>query len=153
MNFTKWTLVFLVLNFAALGIGSWLMNGGSQGLWYENLNKAPWTPPGWVFGVAWSTIMVCFSIYLAKLIPEISTTSFWTLFSIQFLLNVSWNYVFFNKHLMLFGLIIIALLTCLVVFYLFNFNSKLRLYSLFIVPYVIWMCLATSLNFYIVFSN
>ena len=146
-------ILFLILNFSALGIGSWLMNGGSQGIWYQNLNKAPWTPPGWVFGVAWSVIMICFSIYLAKLLPLITKTSFWTLFSVQFILNVSWNYVFFNKQLSVIGLIIIALHTCLILFYLFNFNSKLKLSSLFIAPYAFWMCLTTSLNFYIVFNN
>lgn len=153
MKQSTYIILFLILNFSALGIGSWLMNGGSQGIWYQNLNKAPWTPPGWVFGVAWSVIMICFSIYLAKLLPLITKTSFWTLFSVQFILNVSWNYVFFNKQLSVIGLIIIALLTCLILFYLFNFNSKLKLSSLFIAPYAIWMCLATSLNFYIVFNN
>lgn len=153
MNFSKWLLIFLVINFGALYIGNLLMNNGPQTEWYINLNKAPWTPPGWVFGAAWTFIMICFSIYLAKLIPLISTTSFWTLFSIQFILNVSWNYVFFAKHLTVFGLILISILTCLVLFYLFNFYSKLKLNTLLIAPYAIWLCIATSLNFYIVFNN
>ena len=59
--------IFLAINFGGLAFGSWLMNNGPTSDWYSNLNKAPWTPPGWVFGVAWTTIMICFSIYLAKL--------------------------------------------------------------------------------------
>ena len=90
-------VLFLLINFSALGIGSWLMNNGPTSNWYLTLNKAPWTPPGWVFGVAWTTIMVCFSIYLSYLLNIKTTNMFWLLFIIQFILNVSWNFVFFNQ--------------------------------------------------------
>ena len=43
------------------------MGEGASSNWYENLNKAPWTPKGWVFGFAWTFLMTCFAIYLAKL--------------------------------------------------------------------------------------
>ena len=56
---------FLLVNFGGLAIGNWLMNSGPSSTWYLELNKAPWTPPGWVFGAAWTLIMICFSIYLA----------------------------------------------------------------------------------------
>jgi benzodiazapine receptor len=60
-------IVFAVLNFGALGIGVYLMGQGATSDWYQGLNKAPWTPPGWVFGAAWTTIMVFFSIYMSLL--------------------------------------------------------------------------------------
>jgi benzodiazapine receptor len=58
MKLLKISIFFLVLNFSALAIGSWLMNNGPITNWYMNLNQAPWTPPGWVFGIAWTTIMI-----------------------------------------------------------------------------------------------
>ena len=67
MSFLKRFIFFLFINFGSLALGSWLMNNGPQSEWYIQLNKAPWTPAGWVFGVAWTTIMICFSLYLAKL--------------------------------------------------------------------------------------
>ena len=67
MNNLKRFLFFLFINIGSLGLGSLLMNNGPTSEWYLNLNKAPWTPPGWLFGVAWTTIMVCFSIYLTYL--------------------------------------------------------------------------------------
>lgn len=57
--------LFLVLNFAALGIGGLFSGQGVPSDWYTGLNKAPWTPPGWVFGSAWTIIMICFAIYMA----------------------------------------------------------------------------------------
>ena len=68
MKFYIRVAIFLIINFGALGIGSILMDNGPQSSWYTNLNQAPWTPPGWVFGFAWTTIMFCFSIYMAKLL-------------------------------------------------------------------------------------
>ena len=67
MKQLKLTIIFLVVNFGGLTIGSFLMGTGPNGDWYTNINKAPWTPPGWVFGVSWTLIMICFSIYLGKL--------------------------------------------------------------------------------------
>jgi len=67
MKLAKPIIFFLIINFGGLVFGSWLMNNGPQTEWYQALNKAPWTPPGWVFGAAWTTIMICFSIYLGYL--------------------------------------------------------------------------------------
>jgi tryptophan-rich sensory protein len=148
-----YTVLFLFINFSALGIGSYLMNSGPQSNWYLTLNKAPWTPAGWVFGVAWTTIMVCFSIYLAYLVGLKSSTTFWVLFGIQFILNVSWNFVFFNQHFIGFALVIIVLLAALIGYYLFNFLNDMKLKTLFIVPYFLWLLIAISLNAYSYFKN
>ena len=148
-----WLLLFLLINFSALGIGSWLMNNGPTSNWYLALNKAPWTPAGWVFGVAWTVIMICFSIYLSYLVNIKVANTFWVLFIIQFILNVSWNFVFFNQHAIGFALILIILLTALVGYYLFNFLFEMRLKSLLIAPYFVWLLIATSLNAYSYLKN
>ena len=48
MKFYKGLFLFIVINFGALAIGTWLMNDGPQSEWYSTLNQAPWSPPGWV---------------------------------------------------------------------------------------------------------
>ncbi|MFD1162548.1 TspO/MBR family protein [Hwangdonia seohaensis] len=153
MKLFKYIIVFLIINFGALAIGSWLMDNGPQSHWYINLNKAPWTPPGWVFGAAWTTIMVCFSIYMAFLYKLLTSEKVIVLFSIQFALNVVWNYVFFNQHLVALGLAVILALTLVVAFFLLSFRKELKLKSVLILPYFIWLCIATSLNAYILFYN
>lgn len=149
----KLLILFLIINFAALGIGGWLMDNGPMEDWYQNLNKAPWTPPGWVFGAAWTTIMVCFSFYMASLFKLKPNAFVMVLFAIQFLLNVSWNYIFFNQHLVTLGFITIVLLTLVVAILLFKYQAILKLKSWLIVPYVIWLLIASSLNAYILFNN
>lgn len=153
MKIFKLIVIFLIINFGALALGNWFMAGGSSSQWYMDLNKAPWTPPGWMFGVAWSIIMLCFSIYMAYLYALLPTTKVKVLFAIQFVLNVAWNYIFFNQHLISLGLWDIMLLTLVVAIFLFAYHKHLKLKSLLILPYFIWLCIATSLNAYILFNN
>jgi tryptophan-rich sensory protein len=147
------TILFLIINFGGLAIGSWFMDNGPMTDWYKNLNQAPWTPPGIVFGIAWTTIMICFSIYLGKLFTEENTLKHKLVFLFQFILNVSWNFIFFNQHLVLFGLITITLLTALLFYYYFKLSTKVSNYKYLLLPYMVWLCIATSLNLYILIHN
>ena len=148
-------IIFLAANFSALAIGVVLMNNGPQTEWYINLNKAPWTPANWVFGFAWTSIMICFSFYMTRLSYEYKflDKKILTLFILQWVLNVSWNYVFFNQHLTKLGLLVIVLLWLLIGFFTFKYIYKVKWYTLLIAPYLIWLTIATSLNAYIVLYN
>lgn len=150
----QYILLFILINFGALAIGSYLMNNGPTTGWYLTLNKAPWTPPGWVFGAAWSIIMICYSIYMASLVLKSKFKNFiWIVFAIQFILNISWNFFFFNQHLTVLGFVNIVLLTAVVGYFLFNFKETMKTASLLIAPYFIWLLLASSLNLYIIIYN
>tara|TARA_R110002096_G_scaffold432061_1_gene648166 strand:+ start:3608 stop:4066 length:459 start_codon:yes stop_codon:yes gene_type:complete len=147
-------ITFLILNFAALGIGGLFTGTGVTSDWYNNLNKAPWTPPGWTFGAAWTTIMVCFAFYMAYLWPSVQNKKLLvSLFSFQWILNVLWNPVFFYFQNPLLGIIVISSLTILVGLFLFKYYSTLKSQSAFILPYLLWLIIATSLNAYILIYN
>ena len=147
-------ILFLVLNFGGLALGNWFMGDGASSDWYTNLNKAPWTPPGWVFGVSWTLIMICFSIYLTYLFSIRYSIVVTAVYCLAFLLNVSWNYFFFQKHLVIIALVIIIVLT-LTIFYLFiTFqDDKLSKMKYLLLPYLFWLSIATSLNAYVVINN
>jgi tryptophan-rich sensory protein len=152
-KYLKILLIFLIINFSALAVGGWLMDNGPQTNWYLGLNKAPWTPAGWVFGFAWTTIMICFSFYMTSLYLSNKSNKLKILFIVQVLLNVSWGYVFFYLQQVEFGLLIISLLTLLIIYFFTAYLKKIRLISLLILPYMLWLLVATSLNLYIVLYN
>ena len=130
------------------------MGEGASSNWYENLNKAPWTPKGWVFGFAWTFLMTCFAIYLAKLSTLVNSSKLIFIVLIQYFLNFIWNFIFFNQQEIILGLIDIILLTSSGSFYIFKKRiSVMKRYSLFIVPYILWLLIATSLNLYIAIYN
>ena len=154
MKFYQRIIPFLIINFGGLYVGNLLLHNGPMSEWYIGLNQAPWTPPGWVFGVAWTTIMVCFSIYLAYLFDWQNSKFLWLLFAFQVLLNVSWNYVFFNQHMTVFGLVVIVSLLIVILYYFLTFRAEsLQKIRFLLLPYIIWLCIAISLNLYVVIHN
>ena len=147
------TIIFLLINFAGLFIGGLFTGEGVPSDWYQNLNKAPWTPPGLVFGFAWTTIMICFSLFLSVLWKKIASIQFTTLYSILLILNVSWNPLFFYFRWVFIALIVIAFLTYMIGYTANKYKGKMRYYNLLLLPYFIWLIIATSLNAYIVIYN
>ena len=146
--------IFLLLNFTALAIGGLFTGEGVDSDWYYNLNKAPWTPPGWVFGLAWTSIMLCYSFYMAILYKsDPRGNKVIILYAAQLLLNVAWNPLFFYFQNALIALFCILFLTIIIAYFLFRNNKTMRWSSLLILPYFVWLCVAASLNFYIVIYN
>jgi tryptophan-rich sensory protein len=147
-------LLFLLLNCLALGIGGYFTGAGVRSDWYVNLSKAPWTPPGWVFGFAWTSIMICFSIYMAflwKIYVDKKRLVF--MYGLQWILNVIWNPLFFYFHQTVAGMVDISALTILVGWFFFEYRRDLQWKSALILPYLIWLLIASSLNGFIVLGN
>ena len=154
MKQIHYIVLCLILNFVGLALGNFFMGDSPNGIWYNSLNKASWTPPGWVFGVVWTLIMICFSIYLSFLFSLRKSKYVTTIYGIALLLNISWNYFFFNQHftsIALYNLIALAL----VIIYLFiSFgDDELSKMRYLLVPYILWLCIAISLYGYVVLNN
>ncbi|MGA9268975.1 MAG: TspO/MBR family protein [Lutimonas sp.] len=146
-------LLFALINFGGLALGSWLMGEGPTSNWYLRLNKASWTPPGWLFGVAWTTIMICYSFFLADVWSRPVSKYVWILFLTSLAFNISWNYFFFNLHWMLTALIILISLTVVIWAFFFETKGILKLKSLLLLPYMTWLLIAVSLNAFAVLKN
>jgi len=141
--------LFLIIHFAALGIGSALMGTGPIGDWYQDLNKAPWTPPGWVFGAAWTVIMICLSIAMAQMFGRTSRKNhLMSVWGVHLLLNVLWNPLFFNRHLLGIALVEILALLALVIYLGLLMKKEMGRWSLLILPYILWLSVAATLNGY-----
>jgi translocator protein len=149
-----YTIVFLVANFGALAIGGLFTGKGVASAWYANIDKAPWTPPGWVFGAAWTTIMICFSVFCAyACLRDENKKPFLKVYFLQWILNVSWNPVFFYFHQTWLGLVVITTLLIVVGYFLFFWRRQTSNYVWLVAPYFVWLIIATSLNGYIAFKN
>ncbi|TXC85252.1 TspO/MBR family protein [Luteibaculum oceani] len=150
----KTYFIFLFINFSGLAIGSFFTGAEVMSSWYINLEKAPWTPPGWVFGAAWTTIMIFFSATCAAAWHAVPGKSqFLKLFIPAWTFNVLWNFVFFGIHLPLWGLVDLLVLFILLCLIWRQVASVQPWAKLALLPYGIWMLLAISLNAYILVYN
>ena len=150
----KTALFFGLLNFGGLYLGALSTTPGVSSDWYINLNQATWTPPGFVFGLAWTSIMICFTAYMMLLWQEVSMRGqVKKLFLLSWVLNVLWNPVFFAMHQTSLALFIITGLLILLMIMAVLYLKLLGLKTLLIAPYILWLVIATSLNAYIVLQN
>ena len=150
-------LLFLLLNFGALYLGALFMGQSpAENEWYQSLSKAPWTPPGWVFGAAWTTIMICYAVYLSSVVrtdDSLSKKRLIISYALQLFLNVFWNPLFFNWHRTELALFCILSLLAVIVYQLLKLSPQSVYLKLLLLPYALWLGIAVSLNFFVVLMN
>lgn len=124
--------------------------------WYINLKKAPWSPPNYLFGIVWPILYFLMAISYVIISQEdecIPYCNALTLFIIQLGLNLIWTTIFFKykkTKLALLDLILIIIFTVLTIKEFYKINKKA---SYLLIPYILWLFLALSLNVYIVLHN
>ena len=146
-------IVFLTLNFGGLVIGQVWTGNGVTSEWYTTLNQAPWTPPGFIFGLAWTTIAITFSLLMTSSYLKNSTKSL-KLFIPALILNILWNPIVFGLKWVWTGLFVLILLSYFI-YSLIDLNRKMHgwKYAWLGLPYFIWLMIAASLDMYISIMN
>ena len=69
-----------------------------------------------------------------------------TIFLIQFALNVSWSFIFFKQHQILWALVDIIALWLFILITILSFAKLNKTAALLLVPYISWVSFATLLN-------
>jgi len=136
--------ILLVLIYA-FGSGIWVSS--SPG-WYSSLNRPPWQPPSYIFGIIWPYNFLVLGI--ASYQVSLSLTKFenilWLVFfGLSVAAALTWAYQFYVPHNLTLApitLTLCALLT-LPVLYL-TFKASI-LMGVLLVPYQIWVAIAASL--------
>ncbi|MFJ3522489.1 TspO/MBR family protein [Pseudomonas sp. NPDC090203] len=141
--------IFLIACCAAASTGI-IFKPGS---WYESLQKPSFTPPNWLFPLAWTTIylLIAWAGYRLTLIPGSQTVL--ALWAAQIALNTLWTPVFFGANRIVASMIILAILW-LVVAVMVVLAIELDLITgLILFPYLAWLTVAAALNFSIMRHN
>lgn len=140
-------LTYLAACLAAGATGA-LFNPGD---WYASLRKPTWTPPNWLFPVAWTTLYLCMSLAATR-IAGLSGTGAdvgqaLALWALQIALNTLWTPVFFGLRRMGAGLVVLVLLWLAVAATLVAFWRIDLIAGLLFLPYIAWVGVAGALNF------
>lgn len=139
-------LDFLVFLFACMAAG---LTGSlfPPGKWYSELNKPVWTPPNWVFPVAWPILYLLMSYSGATLANLESAGSALALWALQISLNTLWTPVFFGAYDLFGALVIIIFLWTTILCYTVSSYKIDKLATYLFIPYLAWVSFATVLNF------
>ena len=130
---------------------------GSVGDWYEGLDRAPWNPPGWVFGPAWTVLYVLMAV-AAWLVareglddPAVRTALL--IYGAQLALNLGWSLVFFGLRRPGLGLVVILALLVAIAATAVAFHGISPTAAWLLAPYLAWVAFAATLNAWIAFAN
>lgn len=129
----------------ACGIASGLSTAGGLGDWYGGLKKPFGNPPPWVFGPVWTVLYAMMGIALGRLIHRRAGLAV-LLFGLQFFLNLAWTPVFFGAHQIGLALGIILLMWCGILATLKTAFPRDSVSAWLLVPYLLWVTLASYLN-------
>ena len=124
--------------------------------WYDSLIKPKFQPPTWIFAPVWTILytmmfVALFVVLTSKLtLLTILATS---LFSVQFILNLSWSPIFFAKHNLkkAFYVAVLLAISVFATMICFFFISKIA--GLLFLPYFLWCSFASVLSFAIMKLN
>ncbi|MGY3318330.1 TspO/MBR family protein [Arthrobacter sp. TE12232] len=129
--------------------------------WYATADKAPWSPPNWVFGPVWTLLYTAMAV-AAWLVwrkhAEGSRTAL-TAYGLQLVLNLLWTPAFFALYPVLgtpalwiaFGIIVALAVAVAVTVVLFGPISRTA--GLLMLPYLSWIVFASTLNLWAALHN
>jgi translocator protein len=116
------------------------------GEWYRHLNKPSWTPPNWLFPVAWTTLYLCMSLAAMRVALLADTGQALAFWSVQIAFNTLWTPVFFGLRRMGAGLVVLCGLWCAVAATMMAFWGHDWIAGALMAPYLLWVTVAGALN-------
>lgn len=154
---TSWILPVIIAAAAALGVAMLGATITDLGPWYQGLEKPDWTPPGFVFPIAWTTIfaLAAWAGVLAWEKAPDARSSDWVvgLFALNGFLNVLWSLLFFRMQRPDWAFAEVLLLWLSIGVLIVVCSRHSRLAGLLLVPYLIWVSVAAALNWQVVELN
>ena len=140
-----------------LGVGgvSALLTSGNMQL-FEEINKPPLSPSGWLFPVVWTILYASMGVALYLVVMAKGAKSnlpAYISFGVQLFFNFFWSIIFFNTRAFLFAFIWLVLLWVAIIVNIFFFYKVNKTAGKILIPYLIWVTFAGYLNFGIYLLN
>ncbi len=136
---------FLAATFAAASSGAIF----KPGAWYRTLRKPVWTPPNWMFPIAWTTLYIAMAVAAWRVAYSESPLAVpaLALWSWQIVTNAIWSPIFFGLRRLGAAMVAlvflwIAVATTTVAFWLVD-----PIAGWLMAPYILWVSIAGALNF------
>lgn len=123
----------------------------SVNTWFVTLNKPSFNPPNWLFAPVWTTLYILMGISAGWIWGKgfhhkwVKTGLYH--FGFQLLLNALWSIAFFGLKNPFLGLLIILALIVMLCLTIRWFYVVSKMAALLLIPYLLWVCFATALNY------
>ena len=145
----KWTdLILLVVGTELVGVLSALISGGGFSGFYQQLEKPPLAPPGWLFPVVWSILyaLMGISAYLIWNSGDKRRRTALLLYGAQLLANFLWTPVFFGLRSLEGAAAVVIVMLILITAMIFSFYRISKTAAYLNIPYLLWTGFAAYLT-------
>jgi tryptophan-rich sensory protein len=150
-----WKFLISVIGAEAIGSIGVIFTSPNISTWYANLTKPVFNPPNWLFAPAWTILffLMGWAFYLIWTSKSNNKSVAYFAFGVQFLLNIAWSAIFFglkSPNMAFYEIIILwlAILWTIVEFHKINKSAAYLL-----IPYILWVSFASTLNYYVWILN
>jgi translocator protein len=127
------------------------------GPWYRALKQPWWQPPDWAFGPAWSVIYLLTAIAAVRVWLRAQAPrerALWlAALAANGAINVFWSWLFFKARRPDWALAEVVLLWLSIVLLIVLARRHDAIAALLLVPYLLWVAFAASLNLAVVRLN
>lgn len=141
--------IFLAACGAAASTGAMFQPGE----WYDRLEKPSWTPPNWLFPLAWTALYLMISYAAMRVVnAEASAREIGMaigLWGVQIAFNTLWSPIFFGLRRLGAAMAALVCLWLAVAATMVAFFSIDALAGWLFIPYLIWGSYAGALNWWI----
>lgn len=138
-------LVFLIYLGACVAAGA-TGSAFQPGEWYRSLDKPSWTPPNWLFPIAWTGLYIAMALAATRVSAEDGARVALALWALQIALNTLWTPIFFGLRHIRGALIVIAALWLSVAACTAMFWRIDSLAGVLMGAYLVWVSYAAALN-------
>ncbi|WP_281541401.1 TspO/MBR family protein [Maribacter aestuarii] len=144
-------LIISVVICLVIGFLSSVVTQSSVDDWYVTLNKPSFNPPNWVFAPVWTILYILMGISAGWVWGKgfhhkwVKTGLYH--FGFQLLLNALWSIVFFGLKEPFWALWIIVSLLIVLALTIKWFKVVSKFAAALLIPYLLWVCFATLLNY------
>jgi len=119
--------------------------------WFTTLNKPSFNPPNWLFAPVWTVLYIMMGV-AAGIVWARGFYHLWVQtalyhFGFQLLLNAAWSIVFFGLKEPFWALLVILTLLIVLSITIKRFKVVSTTAAWLLVPYLLWVCFATVLNY------
>jgi tryptophan-rich sensory protein len=139
--------VAVVAVVAAVG-ASWTHTG--PGTWYAGLTLPPWNPPSWLFAPVWTALYLAMAVaawlVAGRGMHRRDVRLALGAYAVQLLLNFAWTGIFFALEAPGWALVDINALWLAIVVTTILFWRLVPVAGWLMVPYLLWVAYAASLN-------
>ncbi len=133
-----------------------IFTSSSVDSWYKTINKPVFTPPGWLFGPAWTILFILIGLSFYFVWINNFGDKLWLcigVFVVQLILNLLWSFLFFTLKAPLLAFVEIVVLWVAILVNILVFFKVTKVAGYLLIPYILWVTFASALNLVVYLLN